>query len=139
MIGANRQTDWPERLSELVIASADREFAWGVFDCSQFCIDAEIAITGDTRFWDYHRNYKTQRGAVWKLKQKGFDDLWDLLNSRLDVLENAKLAQRGDVIGHYTEDGESLGILIGDRFACVGKPKGIVFKPLSEAVCAWRL
>lgn len=139
MIGADRLADWAENLHRLIQQSSDKEFKWGEYDCSQFCIDAELSIIGSTRFEDYYRNYKSKKGAAWRLKQKGFNNVWELVDSRLDRIENVKLAQRGDVIGHMTDIGESLGIVTGRTFACVGDPKGIVFKPLSKAVFAWRI
>lgn len=139
MIGANRRKDWPERLTDLVIKSSNRPFQWGAFDCSQFCIQAELEICGETRWEDFIGGYKTERGANGRIKKAKADSLWNLIDQRMERLASVKLAQRGDWIGHYTDDGESLGILIGDRFACVGKPAGIVLKPLDEAVVAWRL
>lgn len=138
MIGADRRKDWPERFSEFLVKNADRPFQWGDFDCSQFAIEAEIAITGDSRFWDFHGGYKSKRGAGHRLKRSGYENVWELVDCRLERLDSVKLAQRGDVIGHVTSDGESLGICTGARFAASG-PNGIVFCPLSDAVCAWRL
>jgi len=136
--GADRLSNWPERLSQFLIDNNDRPFEWGDFDCSQFAIHAEIAITGDSRFWDYKGGYKTKRGAFGKLKRGGFNNVWQLVDSRLERLDNVKLAQRGDVIGHRTGDGESLGICIGKKYAASGS-NGIVYASLDEAVCAWRM
>ena len=93
---------------------------------------------GDTRWPDLIGGYKTERGAAGRIKRAGGESLWHLADQRMDRLESVKLAQRGDWIGHYTENGESLGICFGDRFACVDIESGLNFLPMSEAVCAWR-
>jgi len=136
--GADRLNNWPERLSQFLIENKDRPFQWGDFDCSQFAIHAEIAITGDSRFWDYFGGYDTKAKAFVKLRRGGFANVWQLVDSRLVNLDNVKLAKRGDVIGHLTNDGESLGICVGDKYAASGS-NGIVYASLDEAVCAWRM
>lgn len=93
---------------------------------------------GDTRWGDLIGGYKTQRGALSRIRKKGAESLWELIDQRMERLDSVKLAQRGDWIGHYTESGESLGIVIDDRFVCVHLDRGLVFVPLTEAVVAWR-
>jgi len=138
LIGVARRPDWPERLHALIDENIDTPFQWGDFDCSQFCIQAEQAMYGDTRWSDLIGGYKTERGAAGRIKRAGGESLWHLADQRMDRLESVKLAQRGDWIGHYTESGESLGICFGDRFVCVDIESGLNFLPMSEAVCAWR-
>lgn len=138
LIGVNRLPNWPENLSQLVQKNQDTPFQWGAFDCSQFCIQAELAMYGDTRWDDLIGGYKTEKGAIARIKRKGADSLWSLIDQRMDRLPSAKMAQRGDWIGHYTESGESLGILIDSRFACVDIDSGLNLLPISRAVCAWR-
>lgn len=137
-IGANRLSNWPERLSALVTSNSDTQFQWGTFDCSQFCIQAEQAMYGTTRWTDLIGGYKSEKGALARIKRKGAESLWDLIDQRMERLPSVKMAQRGDWIGHYTADGESLGIMIDNRFACVDIESGLNLLPLSMAVCAWR-
>jgi len=138
LIGANRLNDWPERLYRLVDSNKDTPFQWGAFDCSQFCIQAEQAMYGDTRWTDLIGGYKTERGAHGRIKKAGADSLWLLIDQRMERLDSVKLAQRGDWIGHYTDDGESLGICLGHYFVSVCLAGGVVSTPMNEAVCAWR-
>lgn len=138
LIGANRYNDWFERLINLVQSQKESHFEWGSFDCSQFCIQAEEAMYGETRWPDMIGGYKTKRGAMSRIKKKGADSLWQLIDQRMERRESVKMAQRGDWVGHYTEDGESLGIVIDNRFACVDVESGLNLLPLSMAVCAWR-
>lgn len=136
--GVNRLANWPERLAEFLSSNSDTPFEWGSFDCSQFCIQAEQAIYGETRWPDLVGGYKTERGALGRIKRAGGESLWDLIDSRMQRLESVKMAQRGDWIGHYTEYGESLGILVDSRFACVDIESGLNLLPITEAVVAWR-
>lgn len=137
-IGASRPDGWPERLVQFIEDSADRQFKWGDFDCSQFCIQAETAIYQQTRWADLIGGYKTERGANSRIKKAGADSLWDLIDSRMDRYPSAKMAKRGDWVGHYTESGESLGIMLERHFVCVRVDAGLSIEPLSDAVIAWR-
>ena len=138
LIGANRLSDWPERLYRLVDSNQQTPFEWGDFDCSQFCIQAEQAMYGDTRWTDLIGGYKTKRGAGGRIKRAGGESLWDLIDQRMERLDSVKLAQRGDWIGHYTDDGESLGICLGHYFVSVCLDGGLVSIPMNQSVCAWR-
>lgn len=131
-----RPDDWPERLSEFIEANRHTPFNWGTHDCCQFVIKCETAILGATKFPDSIDKYKTKRGAAYHIKRKGFDCLWDYVSSRYKEIDRA-FANRGDVVGHITPDGQSVGILIGNSIACVSDD-GIVFKPLDDAHRFWR-
>lgn len=131
-----RPNDWPERLAEFIEANLHTPFNWGTHDCSQFVIKCEIAVTGSTKYQDSIGKYKTKRGAAMHLKGQGFDGLWDYVSSRYTEIDKA-FANRGDVVGHITPDGESVGIMIGNTIACVGDD-GIIFKPINEAHRFWR-
>jgi len=137
-IGANRRSDWPEQLHALIDFNFETPFQWGTFDCSQFCIKAEQAMYDDTRWRDLIGGYKTQRGANGRIKRAGADSLWGLIDTRMERLDSVKLAGRGDWIGHYTEEGESLGICLGSDFVCVHMDRGLVVVPMTEARVAWR-
>lgn len=136
--GVNRLPSWPERLAKFVEDNQSTPFEWGTFDCSQFCIQAEQTIYGETRWEDLIGGYKTEKGSLSRIKKAGGETLWGLIDQRMDRLESVKMAQRGDWIGHYTEFGESLGIMVDTRFACVDIESGLNLLPISEAVVAWR-
>lgn len=138
LIGVNRLSDWPERLAEFIDQNLSTEFQWGSFDCSQFCIQAEQSIYGDTRWTDLIGGYKTERGALGRIKRAGGESLWNLIDQRMERLESVKMAKRGDWIGHYTDHGESLGIMLDGRIACVDVESGLNFLPLECAEIAWR-
>lgn len=131
-----RPDDWPERLNDFIEANLHTPFAWGTHDCSQFVIKCELALFDCTQFPDSIGKYKTQRGAKLHLHRQGFAGLWDYVGSRYTEIEQP-FAARGDVAGHITPDGESVGIIVGNKIASPGDA-GLMFKPLSEAVRFWR-
>lgn len=131
-----RPDDWPERLNAFIEANLHTPFAWGLHDCSQFVIKCELALFDQTKFADSIGKYKTKRGAAMHLHYKGFDSLWDYVGSRYNEI-TPSFAKRGDIAGHLTQDGESVGIIVGNSIACAGDD-GIAFKPLSEAERFWR-
>lgn len=93
---------------------------------------------GETRWTDLIGKYKTAKGAQGRIKRAGGETLWGLIDQRMERRDSVKMAQRGDWIGHFTDDGESLGILIDHRFVCVHLDRGLVFLPMNEAIVAWR-
>lgn len=136
--GENRLSDWPERLHALVEDNSGTPFQWGTFDCSQFCIQAQQVMYGHTIWGDMIGGYKSKKGAMSRIKRKDAESLWELIDKRMDRLHSVKLAMRGDWVGHYTEDGESLGICLGSHFVCVCLDGGLVVSPMTEAKVVWR-
>lgn len=131
-----RPDDWPERLNNFIEANLNTPFAWGTHDCSQFVIKCELALLDETKFADSIGKYKTKRGAGTHLHKQGFDGLWDYVSSRYTEIDKS-FANRGDIVGHLTPDGESVGIMVGNTIATVGED-GIIFKPICEAHRFWR-
>ena len=138
LIGENRVPDWFECLVELIAANETTPFKWGTFDCSQFCIQAEIAMYNETRWDDLIGGYKTRKGALGRIHRAGGESLWHLIDQRMERLSSVKMAQRGDWVGHMTDDGESLGIVIDHRFVCADFIYGLNFHPMSDAHIVWR-
>lgn len=131
-----RPDDWPERLAEFIEHHLKTPFSWGDHDCSQFVIKCEIAITSQTKFSDSIGRYSSKRGSYLHLKRQGFRSLWPYVSSRYTEIGRS-FAKRGDVVGHYTQDGESVGILLDKCFACPSDD-GIYFKPIHTAHRFWR-
>jgi hypothetical protein len=134
-----RLPDWVERLNKFVESNRNTPFTWGVFDCGRFCIKAEIAMYGVSRWDDIAADDKLSlRKAYRPIKENGCKSLWQLLDTRLERLATPLLAQRGDFVGHYVNDEESLGVCLGDKMVCIS-PTGLIFVDLSHAVTAWRV
>lgn len=129
MTGANR-------LNKTIGLAMHSEFVRGEFDCTQFAIDCEIAQTGDTKFPEFHRTYKSKKAGFAILLRLGFDNIWDCANSRLDEVELPQV-KRGDLIGHLSPD-RAIGIAANkESFWSVVERDGLVLKPMSDAHIAW--
>ena len=133
-----RLADWPERLSCFIQEHKDSPFNWGALDCGRFCVKAELAIYGETRWEDVLSDTSTKRKAYKPIKANGCSSLWELVSTRMDQLDSPLLAQRGDWVGHYVDGEQALGVVFDSKIACIG-PDGIQFKPMSDAMIGWKV
>lgn len=132
-----RLNDWPERLNAHVDEWRNRPFEWGKSDCALFCLHAEKAITGESRFEDFLGAYDSDIGSIKALKRLGAGDLISTVGQRLEEIPVSQ-ATRGDVASIDTPEGDALSLVIGDKVAGLGK-EGLLFFPLSSAKKAWRV
>jgi hypothetical protein len=132
-----RVSNWPDKLAEHVEAWRHKKFRWGRNDCALFCLNAEKALTGSTRFPEFINAYTSEKGSIAALEAAGFATMEDLVDARLEQIKPA-MAGRGDVALISTPNGDALSLVIGNQLAAMGK-EGLVFLPLSEAKKAWRV
>lgn len=132
-----RLVDWPTRLNDHIEEWRHKKFEWGKADCALFCLYAEKAICGSSRFDDFIGKYRSAAGSVKALLKIGGGDLAASVGARLAEIETSK-AQRGDVALIDTPAGDALSLVIGDKVAAMGKD-GLVFLPLSAAKKAWKV
>lgn len=134
-----RLNNWPEKLNQFIKHNESRPFKWGSFDCFQICAKSELAIKGQSTWPDIISDQDLTALQTYKiLKKHGASSLWDLIDLRMTRWDSPNQAKRGDWVGHYVNREESLGVLVGDKIACVGL-NGILFKNMSEAITAWRV
>jgi len=134
-----RLADWPERLDQFIQDSQSRPFEWGSFDCFQICAKAEMAIKGQSTWPDVVTDKALTIRQTYKLLRKfGVTTLWQGVDLRMNRWDAPRQARRGDWVGHYVDDEESLGVSVGDKIACIGF-NGLSFKSMSEAITAWRV
>lgn len=132
-----RVNNWPDKLAEHVEAWRHKKFRLGRYDCALFCLNAEKAITGSTRFPEFVNAYSSEKGSIEALAGAGFDSMESILDSRLEQIK-LTMAQRGDVALISTPNGDALSLVLGNQLAAMGKD-GLVFLPVSEAKKAWRI
>ena len=132
-----RLVDWPSRLNDHIEEWRHKKFEWGKADCALFCLYAEKAICGASRFDDFIGKYRSAAGSAKALLKIGGGDLAANVGARLDEIEPYK-AQRGDVALIDTPLGDALSLVVGDKVAAMGKD-GLVFLPLSAAKQAWKV
>ena len=128
-----RIENWPSKLAAAVAEAEQVPFKWGTNDCAAFAARCEIAITGETKFADLLGGYKTERGAVGRLRRAGFDCIEDIVAARLPEV-HPNFAQRGDVV----LVGAAIAIVIGDVAVLPGDD-GLVRYPRESHRRAWRV
>ena len=132
-----RVVDWPDRLQAHIEEWRHKKFEWGKADCALFCLYAEKAICGSSRFDDFIGQYRSAAGSVKALLKIGGGDLAASVGARLREIKPSE-AQRGDVALIDTPLGDALSLVIGDRVAAMGKD-GLIFLPLDAAKQAWKV
>ena len=132
-----RLVDWPTRLNNHIEEWRHKKFEWGKADCALFCLYAEKAICGSSRFDDFIGKYRSAAGSARALLKIGAGDLATSVGARLREIKVLE-AQRGDVALIDTPLGDALSLVIGDKVAAMGKD-GLIFLPLSAAKQAWKV
>ena len=132
-----RVVDWPDRLQANIEEWRHKKFEWGKADCALFCLYAEKAICGSSRFDDFIGQYRSAAGSVKALLKIGGGDLAASVGARLREIKPSE-AQRGDVALIDTPLGDALSLVVGDRVAAMGKD-GLIFLPLDAAKKAWKV
>lgn len=132
-----RLVDWPDRLQAHIEEWRHKKFEWGKSDCGHFCLYAEKAICGASRFDDWIGQYSSQNGFARFLVKMGVGDLAASVGARLREINPSK-AQRGDVALIDTPAGDALSLVVGDKVAAMGKD-GLIFLPLNAAKKAWKV
>lgn len=132
-----RLIDWPDRLNAHIEEWRHKSFEWGKYDCALFCLYAEKAMYGSSRFEDFVGQYSTDIGSIKALKKFGSGDLIKTVSDRLEEIP-VMMANRGDVASIDTPEGDALSLVVGDKVASIGKD-GLVFLPLTSAKRAWKV
>lgn len=132
-----RVVDWPDRLQAHIEEWRHKKFEWGKADCALFCLYAEKAICGSSRFDDFIGQYRSAAGSIKALLKIGGGDLAASVGARLREIKPSE-AQRGDVALIDTPLGDALSLVVGDKVAAMGKD-GLIFLPLDAAKQAWKV
>ncbi len=132
-----RLVDWPTRLNDHIEEWRHKKFEWGKADCALFCLYAEKAICGSSRFDDFIGKYRSAAGSARALLKIGAGDLATSVGARLREIKVLE-AQRGDVALIDTPLGDALSLVVGDKVAAMSKD-GLIFLPLNAAKKAWKV
>ena len=132
-----RLNDWEARLAQHIEDWRYRKFEYGKADCALFCLHAEIAMYGKSRFEHFLGQYKTHIGSLKALKKLGAGNLVDTVADKLEEIPLA-MARRGDVGCVDVPDGDGLVIILGDKTAGMADD-GLNFLPIGQTKRAWSL
>ncbi len=127
-----RRHDWPERLIAFIESRRFTSFAWGSNDCALFSADAVLEMTGADFAADL-RGYKTQRGALSRIKKAGG------MQAFASNLEQKKtgFAGRGDIVLVVLNGRDTFGVVSGSGHWCAPGAQGLLFRPMSEVTLAF--
>ncbi|HKO88786.1 MAG TPA: hypothetical protein VJU83_09760 [Burkholderiales bacterium] len=132
-----RRDDWPHQLADCIKGALERPFCWGSFDCCFFAAAAVQAMTGVDFAAPYQGRYQTAIGAARLINKLG--GVQAIATAALGLPIDVRQAGRGDVL-MVTRDGQqSLGVCTGKSVAFPTLPAGLVFVPLTQCECAWRV
>jgi hypothetical protein len=128
-----RRSDWLERLWGVLTAAQSERFKLGRHDCVRVVARAVDAMTGSD-WQSYLQSFPARREARLMLVPGAVEcEVTKVLGEPLPVNQ----ARRGDVVALDMPTGVALGICVGDRVAVASD--GILYLPLSQAHCAWRV
>lgn len=131
-----RVKHWESKLSEYIEECRNKKFSWSSNNCGQFVLEWEKILTGQTRFPEFYKKYKSLKELKEKLKESGFKSWISIFNQRLTRI-NPKLAQRGDLVTTRSNNSFCMGICLGINCAFLGDDK-IEFMSIDKIKYAWR-
>ena len=129
---SQRVSNWEQALSDYLTAQRKKTFEYGSFDCAHFVAGAVEAMTSENPMAEI-REYDSELGSLRVLKELGFDDLEQFMDSKFTSILIG-YAQTGDIVLH---DG-SLGIVVGAK-AVFATEIGYTFVDRSEWLNAWEV
>ena len=127
---------WDILLAGVIRSRRSSPFVWGQHDCCLFAADCALAITGIDFAAGFRGKYRSAKGASRLIDAHGGFTamITELLGAEIPV--NA--AMRGDVLMLEQDGHPALAVCYGADVVAVGV-SGLVFRPLSDAVTAWRV
>lgn len=132
-----RKSNWPSALHNFIDSRRDKPHKWGYNDCALFVADAVLEITGDDYAADFRGKYRSAKGSIKALKDRGFSDVSQVPESLFERIPVEK-SMKGDVVSITIDNHVSLGICVGHMAAFTG-PEGISFLSMSKIEKAWRV
>lgn len=135
-----RKKDWQESLNSVVESHRNVPFEYGTLDCCLFaakCLDSVYEDAHFEREVIERINYHSEDDANSAIASAG--GLENLVCEFLGTPINPLLAQPGDVVLFYQDNGtQAVGVIVGHMIVASGKD-GIRFDKVSKALSAWRV
>lgn len=134
-----RLTDWRRRLDRFMADAARKPFRPGEHDCGLFAAGAVEAVTGRDLAAGWLRGrYRTLDEAQALCRARGHADHVAVIAAEFEEIAPAR-AGLGDLAVIENEEGEpALGVVQGARVAVL-RVAGLGFRPLTDAVRAFRV
>lgn len=127
---SRRFPDWDLRLIEFASAVNKMPFEWGNTNCAALaagCIDAMLG----TDLFQFQRDLDLDEAKARTLSAEG-RTRQTFISAGLQILENHKMIQRGDIILAFDDGWECCHIVLG-KYAIASTPdRGVFFFPVSR-------
>lgn len=125
------------RLTEFIRAGMRREFVWGQHDCSLFCANLVLEVTGVDPARRWRGRYNSEAGMLTFVNEAGLVALFD--QGTAGILE--RCVAEDSIIGVITTDSGDVGAVRSGRSWVVLTERGIgrVRADLVVCLAAWGL
>lgn len=131
-----RAHGWELRLHRYVESVRQRPYAPVAHNCALFAAGAVEAVTGANPQNDLGITLESERDVLEALVRYG--GVGGLATAVLGDMRPRLHARRGDVVVKPGEDGDTLGVCMGDHALFLG-PDGLQPRALSECLGCWRV
>ena len=136
-----KQGDWVTGLMDFIQEVYEKPFEWGKWDCCTFADEALYRITKKRVIPKSIQGWKTEAEARKTIKKYG-KTLGNSLNKAATKagMKEVELPflSTGDLVCMKSEDGNELAAICDGQWLFVPTDDGLVNKPLSMALRAWR-
>jgi hypothetical protein len=130
-----KQSDWHEKLWEVVREHEARPFSWTENNCCHFAFRAARAMTGIDRTYAVEAVSATDVSAMRHVISAG--GLCEAISEHFGDPASGR-AQRGDIVLLETPTGPVAGVWVGTGALATGEA-GLVQYPRSAVPCRWEV
>ena len=131
-----RKEQWPTLMWEKIEELTSVPFEWGTNDCCMFTAKVIDAICVDGTFAErLSQKYTDESSALRYIANRG-----GIEPAVSEFIGESKTGrpQRGDVVMFAGDNGDTLGVFVGNAIASVTK-EGVVFIPRNKTICYWSI
>lgn len=113
-----RLHNWDLSLAQFLKDSAEKEFAWGTWDCCRFVNEAIKCVSGIDYFTHVKGRYTTEIGAQRLIKRIAGKGLYEAFRTLLNEPKPLLLANRGDIAVVH-QNGYEIAVVIFNGYWAV--------------------
>jgi len=109
-----RYENWEIRLQLVIDMWRKEKFIYGISDCCAFVAECVRAQTGIDYYKDWMGQYNDARSAAKLIREKGFDNLREVLTKKFGQPMHISRAMHGDIVfADLSLDAPQIGICQG--------------------------
>jgi len=132
----NRRYDWASQMFSVIDAHINSPFEWGMNDCCLFVARVVDAMCGTKHEVELSKHYSDEASALLYIEQSG--GIGKAVETYIGQSKTEGRPKRGDVVLFNGDNGETLGICLGQVIAAMGQD-GVVHADRSSVICYWSI